>query len=70
MAPLCGMKIDSPSKLSVSFFFQMSAPRMGSGRAVAHGEFYTREGNLIALTTQEGVVRANVRAPDDPKAKL
>jgi len=43
---------------------------MGSGRAVAHGEFYTREGNLIALTTQEGVVRANVRAPDDPRAKL
>jgi acyl-CoA thioesterase len=34
---------------------------------------YTRQGTLIAVLTQEGVVRANVKRPDPPvaeKAKL
>jgi len=50
--------------------YVMDAPRMGSGRGVMHGRLYTREGTLIAVTTQEGVVRADIRGPVEEKAKL
>jgi len=48
------------------------SPRTGSGRGVVHGRMYTRDGTLVAVTSQEGVVRANVRGPPEPKleAKL
>lgn len=29
----------------------------GDGRAVVHGQIFTQEGKLVAVTTQEGVVR-------------
>lgn len=47
-------------------------PRTGSGRGVVHGRMHTRDGTLVAVTSQEGVVRANVRGPEKPKvdAKL
>jgi acyl-CoA thioesterase II len=45
-------------------------PRGASGRAVVHGRLYSRAGNLVAVTCQEGVVRANVRGPTENKAKL
>ncbi|KAJ3827402.1 hypothetical protein F5878DRAFT_653577 [Lentinula raphanica] len=54
--------------------YVMESPRAGSGRAIMHGQLYTRSGTLIAVTSQEGVVRANIRGPstDDskPAAKL
>jgi len=39
------------------------SPRTGSGRGVVHGRMYTRDGTLVAITTQEGVVRADVPHP-------
>ncbi|KAG6902310.1 hypothetical protein C0995_001689 [Termitomyces sp. Mi166 len=33
-------------------------------------QMYTRNGNLVAVTSQEGVVRANVRADSNANAKL
>ncbi|KAG1866314.1 hypothetical protein C8R48DRAFT_600630 [Suillus tomentosus] len=45
-------------------------PRATSGRAVVHGRLYSQAGNLVAVTCQEGVVRANVRGPTENKAKL
>ncbi|EGN94937.1 hypothetical protein SERLA73DRAFT_187196 [Serpula lacrymans var. lacrymans S7.3] len=45
-------------------------PRAASGRAIVQGRLYSRAGSLVAVTTQEGVVRADRRAPEDTKAKL
>ena len=45
----------------------ISAPRTGEGRGVVEGRFYTQDGELIAVTVQEGVVRA---AKMEGKAKL
>ncbi|KAJ8596481.1 hypothetical protein M405DRAFT_726158 [Rhizopogon salebrosus TDB-379] len=45
-------------------------PRAASGRAVVHGRLYSRAGKLVAVTCQEGVVRANRRGPTESKAKL
>ncbi|KAF9073828.1 HotDog domain-containing protein [Rhodocollybia butyracea] len=54
--------------------YVMESPRAGSGRAIMHGQLYTRTGTLIAVTSQEGVVRANIRGPSTvdskPAAKL
>ncbi|KAJ7169557.1 hypothetical protein C8R46DRAFT_1162371 [Mycena filopes] len=52
-------------------FLQMASPSAGSGRAIVYGQLYTRTGTLIAVTTQEGVVRADRRGPAEaPKTKL
>lgn len=45
----------------------MVSPRTGSGRGIIQGRMYTRDGTLVAVTTQEGVVRANIRGPNGPK---
>ncbi|KIK71319.1 hypothetical protein GYMLUDRAFT_235654 [Collybiopsis luxurians FD-317 M1] len=54
--------------------YVMESPRAGSGRAIMHGQLYTRNGTLVAVTSQEGVVRANIRGPNTedgkPAAKL
>ncbi|KAF9535520.1 thioesterase-like superfamily-domain-containing protein [Crepidotus variabilis] len=56
--------------------YEMESPRIGSGRAVVHGRIYTRDGRLIAVVSQEGVLRTNIRAPEElkqetkPMAKL
>ncbi|KAJ7042564.1 thioesterase-like superfamily-domain-containing protein [Mycena alexandri] len=51
--------------------YVMASPSAGSGRAIVYGQLYTRTGTLIAVTTQEGVVRADRRGPAEaPKAKL
>lgn len=47
----------------------ISAPRTGDGRGVVEGKFYTQEGELIAVTVQEGVVRAAPQRDKD-RAKL
>ncbi|KIY53192.1 Thioesterase/thiol ester dehydrase-isomerase [Fistulina hepatica ATCC 64428] len=49
--------------------YVMTCPRTGSGRGVVHGQVYTRDGCLVAVLSQEGVVRAATREPDS-KPKL
>ncbi|KIM48384.1 hypothetical protein M413DRAFT_62718 [Hebeloma cylindrosporum] len=44
----------------------MDCPRGGSGRGIVHGRMFTRSGTLVAVTTQEGVVRADIRGPAPP----
>ncbi|KIY69688.1 Thioesterase/thiol ester dehydrase-isomerase [Cylindrobasidium torrendii FP15055 ss-10] len=41
--------------------YVMENPVDGLGRGLARGQIFTREGKLIAITTQEGVVREDVR---------
>ncbi|KAG7450251.1 uncharacterized protein BT62DRAFT_978490 [Guyanagaster necrorhizus] len=43
--------------------YTMECPRASSGRGVMRGQIFTRRGTLVAVTTQEGVVRANIRGP-------
>lgn len=43
--------------------YVITSPRTGSGRGVVHGKIYTQDGKLVAVTSQEGVVRADVRGP-------
>ncbi|KAJ7462707.1 thioesterase-like superfamily-domain-containing protein [Mycena galericulata] len=44
--------------------YVMASPRAASGRAIVYGQIYSRSGSLVAVTTQEGVVRADRRGPD------
>ncbi|KAF7310640.1 DNA repair protein RAD14 [Mycena chlorophos] len=44
--------------------YVMVSPRAASGRAIVYGQIYTQGGSLVAVTTQEGVVRADIRGPD------
>ncbi|KAJ7597622.1 HotDog domain-containing protein [Mycena floridula] len=52
--------------------YEMECSRAGSGRGIVHGRLYTVDGTLVAVTQQEGVVRANVYGPSasQPIAKL
>jgi len=52
--------------------YVVTCPRAGSGRGVVHGKLYSRSGSLVAVTCQEGVVRADRRGPEteETKAKL
>lgn len=52
--------------------YVMVSPRTGLGRGVVHGRIYTQQGNLIAVLTQEGVVRADLGegSKKKPEAKL
>jgi acyl-CoA thioesterase II len=43
--------------------YVMTSPRTASGRGVAQGRLYTRAGSLVAVTSQEGVIRADRRQP-------
>ncbi|KAK0233361.1 hypothetical protein IW262DRAFT_1444247 [Armillaria fumosa] len=43
--------------------YTMECPRASSGRGVMRGQIFARGGTLVAVTTQEGVVRANIRGP-------
>lgn len=43
--------------------YVVNCPRAGDGRAVVHGRLYSRLGKFVAVTCQEGVVRADRRAP-------
>ncbi|KXN83580.1 Acyl-coenzyme A thioesterase 8 [Leucoagaricus sp. SymC.cos] len=43
--------------------YVIHSPRTGSGRGVVHGKIYTQDGKLVAVTSQEGVVRADIRGP-------
>jgi acyl-CoA thioesterase-2 len=35
----------------------VEAERIGSGRGLARGNFYNRQGRLVATTMQQGVMR-------------
>ncbi|TCD70085.1 hypothetical protein EIP91_005067 [Steccherinum ochraceum] len=48
--------------------YVVQTPRARSGRAVVQGRMYTKTGKLIAVTSQEGVVRVAVRPPPGPAA--
>ncbi|KZT06361.1 DNA repair protein [Laetiporus sulphureus 93-53] len=72
---------EGPKQLVIDSFdcgdwllYVVESPRSGNGRGVVHGRLYTRSGTLVAVTSQEGVVRARGNAPaktsDDVKAKL
>ncbi|KAF5375155.1 hypothetical protein D9758_000473 [Tetrapyrgos nigripes] len=52
--------------------YVMFSPRTGSGRGIVHGQLFTRQGTLVAITSQEGVIRAGIRGPasETPAAKL
>lgn len=50
--------------------YVMTSPRAGSGRSSVRGQVYTEAGTLVAVTTQEGVVRAGIKGPEAPEAKL
>ncbi|KAH6917568.1 thioesterase-like superfamily-domain-containing protein [Coprinopsis sp. MPI-PUGE-AT-0042] len=45
--------------------YVVDCPTAGSGRAVVNGRIYTRDGKLIAVAAQEGVMRADVRGPEE-----
>ncbi|KDQ54755.1 hypothetical protein JAAARDRAFT_347616 [Jaapia argillacea MUCL 33604] len=45
------------------------SPTAGEGRGVVHGRMYTRSGKLVAIMTQEGVVRADRRDPQKEQMK-
>ncbi|KAL4068276.1 HotDog domain-containing protein [Scleroderma yunnanense] len=49
--------------------YVVNCPRAGDGRGVAHGKLYNRVGKFVAVTCQEGVVRADRRGPER-KGKL
>ncbi|KAF9014982.1 thioesterase-like superfamily-domain-containing protein [Cyathus striatus] len=49
--------------------YVIACPRAGSGRGVVHGRMYTQQGTLVAVTSQEGVVRAAVWGPEEEKVK-
>jgi len=50
--------------------YVVESPRTGSGRGVVIGRMYTRDGTLVAVTTQEGVVRSDAGRPRKEKSKL
>jgi len=45
--------------------YVVTSPRTGMGRGAVLGRVYTRDGKLIAVTGQEGVVRAKIRNPNE-----
>jgi len=47
--------------------YEMDCPRGGSGRGIVHGRMFTHDGKLVAVTSQEGVVRTNARGPSEEK---
>lgn len=49
--------------------YVVTCPRARDGRGVVHGRLYSRSGVLVAVTCQEGVVRADRRGPE-PQVKL
>ncbi|ESK98474.1 acyl-coenzyme a thioesterase 8 [Moniliophthora roreri MCA 2997] len=47
--------------------YVMTSPRAASGRGVMRGQLFSRDGTLVAITSQEGVVRADIRSPKSSK---
>ncbi|KAF8446185.1 hypothetical protein L210DRAFT_3610689 [Boletus edulis BED1] len=66
LAYMSDLKFDS-FRCEDGLLYVVVCPRAGDGRGVVHGRLYTRAGTLVAVTCQEGVVRANRRGPDVAK---
>lgn len=49
--------------------YVVTCPRARDGRGVVHGRLYSQSGALVAVSCQEGVVRADRRGPE-PQVKL
>ncbi|TFK20166.1 hypothetical protein FA15DRAFT_689268 [Coprinopsis marcescibilis] len=49
--------------------YVIDCPATGSGRAVVDGRIYTRDGTLIAVAAQEGVMRSDIRQMDVPQTE-
>jgi acyl-CoA thioesterase-2 len=51
--------------------YSMESPNASGARGYARGQFFTRDGQLVASTTQEGLVRVmdptKMRKPSDPR---
>ena len=51
--------------------YSMESPNASGARGYARGQFFSRDGQLVASTTQEGLVRVvdptKVRKPSDPR---
>lgn len=45
----------------------MHSPRSNSGRGMAFGRIYSRDGTLIATTAQEGLIRLSKREQEKIK---
>ena len=52
--------------------YSMDSPNAGGARGFARGQFFTRDGQLVASVAQEGLVRvvANRRQRSDPKDQV
>lgn len=48
----------------------MHSPRSNSGRGMAFGRIYSRDGTLIATTAQEGLIRLSKREQDKIKESI
>ncbi|KAL5534390.1 hypothetical protein ACEPAG_852 [Sanghuangporus baumii] len=46
----------------------IKSPRTGSGRGVVQGQMYAVDGTMVAITTQEGVIRSGIAGPEEPQA--
>lgn len=51
------MWFHQPFRLDEWLLYDMDSPAASSGRGLARGQFFTREGVLVASTTQEGLMR-------------
>jgi len=58
------MWFHQPFRLDEWLLYDMDSPATSSGRGLARGQFFTREGVLVASTAQEGLMR---RWPSSPK---
>ncbi|KAH8928482.1 Thioesterase/thiol ester dehydrase-isomerase [Atractiella rhizophila] len=57
MASLDHMHFYEDVDVSEWMLFYIEVPRAGSGRGLVHGRFYTLDGKLAVVASQEGVVR-------------
>lgn len=51
----------------IRLLYDMHSPRSNSGRGMAFGRIYSRDGTLIATTAQEGLIRLSKREQEKIK---
>lgn len=50
-----------PARADEWLLYDIHSPRSNNGRGVAFGRIYSRDGYLVATTSQEGIVRLSER---------
>lgn len=50
-----------PARADEWLLYDIHSPRTNDGRGVAFGRIYSRDGHLVATTSQEGIVRLSER---------